>query len=171
MLVYVTTVLTGSVSFLSLFFVLVALGLQPRSSHSAEEYWNAVTQLVKRVPVIWLILFPLGKEHVAWTMRLYSKQQFFKPLFCIAVSKHSWYSLQGALVAGRNKLERRLQSLRHYGPGPMDTLGNMLLTDINCMYKNYYIFHRCIFDKTFLLLRKLPTFPITLFFSPEKKKN
>ena len=53
----------------------------------------------------------------------------------------------------------------------MDTLGNMLLTDINCMYKNYYIFHRCIFDKTFLLLRKLPTFPITFFFLLKKKKK
>lgn len=73
-------------------------------------------------------------------MRLYSKQQFLKPPFCIAVSKHSLYSLQGALVAGRNKLARGLQSLRHYGPGPMDTLGNMSLTDINCMYTKLLYF-------------------------------
>ena len=73
-------------------------------------------------------------------MRLYSKQQFFKPLFCIAVSKHLLYSLQGDLVAERNKLARRLQSLRHYGADPMDTLGNMLLTDINCMNTNLLYF-------------------------------
>ena len=42
-------------------------------------------------------------------------------------------------MAGRNKLARRLQSLRHYGPGPMDTLGNMSLTDINCMYTKLLI--------------------------------
>ena len=43
-------------------------------------------------------------------------------------------------MAGRNKLARRLQSLRHYGPDPMDTLGNMLLTDINCMYTKLLYF-------------------------------
>ena len=53
----------------------------------------------------------------------------------------------------------------------MDTLGNMSLTDINCMYTKNYIFHYCIFDKTFLLLRKLPTFPITYFFFLLKKKK